>query len=287
MVLRLLLSLGSLQIASAVDPSCCQYSAFVDWDASTGNILFRTGNPLDSADNKEIDFKPLMAQFKTAAEKAGATWPTEYFVQDISLWTNEDSYIAAEKQYWDAHPVQGNVTHWPTVGMHTTVLQAGCKDYNISACGNSTKQPSSFSPTDLHMLAKNYQKWGNTDQLESRLATVYKALHTKTDKPQVIFFHCTCGCDRTGEFYAAYAIKYLNQTWTDAMQYDVDLINRLVDYDYMLMSQWYCEYLATSGQYSHNDCGNCKLFKCHPDPWDPPLQQQTARPQTPPAPRIG
>jgi hypothetical protein len=72
-------------------------------------------------------------------------------------------------------------------------------------------------------------------------------------KPQVILLplcECTCGCDRTGEF------KYLNQTWTVAMAYDIKLIDR------NHMSQWYCAYLAANGQYSHSDCGNCKPFRC-------------------------
>ena len=184
-----LVALASVEIGSSLE-----HSAFVDWDASTGNILFRTGNSLES-NSSGIDFDPLMAQFKTAAEKAGAKWPNEYFVQDCSLWTGESDYISAEKLYWETHPEQGNVTHWPILGMYTATLQAGCKMDGISTCGDWTKQPQSFSADDVTTLSNNFKKWGNTDDLENRLASVYEALHTKMVKPQVIFFHCTVSDD--------------------------------------------------------------------------------------------
>jgi hypothetical protein len=239
----------------------------VDYDASTGNLLFRTGDPLvhDQTapyDPHGVDFEALMAQFKTATEAAGAEWPADYFVQDFSLWTGETDYIAAEKQYWDTHPDLGNVTHWPINGMSQGTLQAGCKKYNISACADSTNQPQTMADTDVLALGQNYLEWGDTDDLSNRLAALNKVLHTKLSKPQVLFFHCTCGCDRTGEFYAAYAIEFLNRTWTEAMAYDVKLIDRNPMYTSMVMSQWYCEFLSATGQYGHSDCGNCSPFEC-------------------------
>ena len=50
------------------------------------------------------------------------------------------------------------------------------------------------------------------------------------------------------------------------MTFDVKLIGRQISYANMVMSQWYCEYLAASDQYGHdNDCGNCELFRCKSD----------------------
>ena len=258
--MRLVACASVIQLTAALE-----HTAFVDHDPNTGNLLFRTGSPLVHRGHhrdKDIDFEPLMSQFKTAAENAGVKWPADFFVQDFSLWTTETETIAHEKAWWEKHSELGNVTHWPIYGMHHSTLEAGCKHNSIEKCTDRTKQPNTMADADVGTLGKTFLAWGDTDDLHSRLATINGLLHTKMSKPQVIFFHCTCGCDRTGEFGIAYSIKYQSMTWTDAMAYDVKLIKRNPTYSNMVMSQWYCEYLANTGQYSHTDCGNCNPFQC-------------------------
>merc|ERR1719191_2208969 len=99
--MRFLACASVIQLSAAVD-----HVAFVDHDPNTGNLLFRTGSPLvhkSFGKTKDIDFEPLMAQFKTAAENAGVKWPSDFFVQDFSLWTHETDELANEKAWWEKH----------------------------------------------------------------------------------------------------------------------------------------------------------------------------------------
>lgn len=48
--------------------------------------------------------------------------------------------------------------------------------------------------------------------------------HTfKGDLPTVIYLHCECGCDRTGEIGGAYALRYLNKSYSEVVAWDTSI----------------------------------------------------------------
>jgi len=220
--------------------------------------------------------KVLEAGIGVGVCRGEVSTPKKTFQQQliIARWLHTDTgwhgdsadLILNEKLWWESHSQLGEVIEFPIGGMRAPTMQAGCQANNISRCANSTNQPSNLSQLDLKTMATTFPNWGDADALNARLATVHSALHTAASKPRVMFFHCSCGCDRTGEFYASYAMRYLNKTFTEAMTFDVKLIGRQISYANMVMSQWYCEYLAASDQYGHDsDCGNCEPFRCKSD----------------------
>merc|ERR1712130_618491 len=102
-------------------------------------------------------------------------------------------------------------------------------------------------------LASNFQQW-NADALDVRV----QALRAQLDgSPRVVFFHCLCGCDRTGELFAAYGMRYLNMSLTEAIQENELVAERHMYYQFQVAAQWYCEYLRVHGLYAWDDCGNC------------------------------
>lgn len=88
---------------------------------------------------------------------------------------------------------------------------------------------------------KNISKVG--DDLPYLFGQVRRLLLDTSSTPVVIFAHCTCGCDRTGEFSAAYAMQYLGATLTEARNTNVQLIKREMFYTNQYATSWYCFYL--------------------------------------------
>lgn len=41
-----------------------------------------------------------------------------------------------------------------------------------------------------------------------------------TAQPTVIYFHCDCGCDRTGQLAGGYSMRFLNATWDEVFYFE-------------------------------------------------------------------
>ena len=149
-------------------------------------------------------------------------------------------------------------------------------------------QPSNMSAADVTTLAThaNYETWATggagalqsglpSDDLTSRVATAASWLHSVAAtaggtrrKPLMLYAHCAAGCDRTGEFIAAYTMKMLRWNFTRSIEWSRTICagNPPVYWN-MLASQWYCESLRAAGDSPWlTDCGNCKPFYCEPPP---------------------
>jgi len=236
----------------------------VDYSSITGNFLYRSGEPKNT--DGTFAWDTLNTTFAKIAASNGIPFPTDYYLYDLCLLTTETSDINMERAYFQQNPTKGKFETWPIWGIVQSDLTSACKTYNIKNCNDV--QPKTFSSADLKTLSTNYDSWADPiDSLEYRIPYTYNLLHTKYSKPYVILFHCECGCDRTGEFYAAYAMQYMNQTFTQAMSYDITIPNRNICYNNQVGSEWYCENLYFKGDYPHaNDCGNCDPFACSQHP---------------------
>ena len=134
---------------------------------------------------------------------------------------------------------------------------------------------------DLEWLATTLPVWG-TDQLPTRVPQLRALLEHSTVPPTVIYLHCDCGCDRTGEVMGSYAMQYLGKSWSDtckwnnaiagrpqicpnqhAMQVGLSLAS-LPLFPHDQHEQWYCLYLKMALNVSTT--GDCLSFHlCTPN----------------------
>ena len=233
-----------------------------------GNLLFRGPEPKKLFGGFSWD--SLLLTMRTEAALKGKKFPSSYSLVDVCLLTHEANDIAMERRFFQDHADKGTFVHYPTYGVNATTLTAACRaaaGVNASAvCANNTSlQPRNYPAALVEKIAKQYPQQLDrlSDPLIERLAFV-NGLMDASGTPKIVYFHCECGCDRTGEFAAAYAMRYLNKTFTAAMKYDVTVPERNIGYGNQVAAQWYCEYLYYSGQYASatNDCANCEPFRC-------------------------
>ena len=153
---------------------------------------------------------------------------------------------------------------------------AACKKWGIQHC--KTRQPADFAPSDYLTLSRNFLQWDRDtkyrdDALDIRLQTAFGWLtQRRAAVPLVIFGHCSCGCDRTGEFFGAYYMRYQGWNLTRALTYDEGVPLRHIVYAYQVAVQWYCGWLFASDPTRYHqltDCRNCQAFRCAPPPHPP------------------
>jgi len=187
------------------------------------------------------------------------------YLIDLCLLTDETADIELEQQYFADNPSQGMFVHWPTFGLNYTYIQQVCTAVGVPMSQCPSEQPGNWTDTNKAKVAMYLYENGSVlvDDLDNRLAQTNKWLLTaQHQQGTALFGHCECGCDRTGEFFASYYMKYFGWTFSKAFSYDVLTILRDPSYDNQVATQWYCEYLRAIGEYKADDCGNCAPFAC-------------------------
>ena len=103
----------------------------------------------------------------------------------------------------------------------------------------SASQPRDFSAADRRTMALGWMKWGNNYNLEGHVEGVRSRLRTPgRSVPTVIYVHDSCGCDRTGEFFAAYAMRYQGYGFLRAMQVnELSVAKRHIAYAHQTAAQ--------------------------------------------------
>jgi hypothetical protein len=289
----------------------------VDYDDTTGNWLFRGGDPT-SGKGSPVAMQHLARAFAAEAASAGLTFPTEFFLRDISLeyegWETVMPFMAE-------NPALGDFLWWPLGGLQKAQIAVGCYVAGVPLDSRPPRcavQPRNMSAADVARLAGQpaYGVWadGNSsaptkahggggqigipsDYLSSRVRAVREFLQGPSPpaargKPLVLYAHCAAGCDRTGEFIAAYSMTYLGWNFTRSIDHSRSICggNPPVYWN-MLAAQWYCASLYEASQqpaaagggagaeeeeegnngtkYSWlTDCANCEAFyeNCEPPP---------------------
>lgn len=268
-----------------------EHFRLVDYSPGTGNFLFRSG--IIGNATSPVAYEELVQVMTEQAVASGITFPSEFHLDVVCLlvreWKEvENMTIDAEKEWFDNHPELGSFVHWPMYGISAqgygalagaVLMEEVCEEAGIDKSNCPSPQPAEFKAEVRDDLAETYNIWGDgTDMMVSRVDEVHDRLRTKYDVPRMIVFHCTCGCDRTGQFAGAYNMRYLNWTFTSALQYNNALINtghssgrEHIIYQNQIAIQWYCYYLNAVDIKSIPDCGNCEgvgasvPFQCRPD----------------------
>jgi hypothetical protein len=239
-------------------------------ESRNGNMLYRGPEPKSLLGGFAWD--SLIEAMKVEAVLKGKHFPKSFTFVDICLLGShgkeDEKKIAMEEKYFQEHPQKGYFVHYPIYGVNASSLTRACNATNYTACAsNESLQPNQYPQSVVQMLGRNYNSSSGLEQsdyLVERLANVNGLMEMTSKGPLVVYFHCTCGCDRTGEFYAAYAMRYLNQSFTEAIKYDTTVPHREIGYGNQVAAEYFCEYLYYNGMYGNrtNDCGNCEVFRC-------------------------
>lgn len=195
------------------------------------NLLVRGGNPVVGS-NGSFDPAAMQAALAAAAKAAGVAMPAKYVLVDIDLENFDQTNSAdrghgvAEFSFFAKNPAAGSYRFWQTVG-----TSANASDPSLPAAVVS-------------YLAHSFPAW-QSDQLPARVAALRQLL-TSADPsglPRVVFFHCDCGCDRTGEMGGAYWLAQMNVPFATVIERNTDIAGRPMLCNNFLALQWYCLYL--------------------------------------------
>eukprot|EP01113_Clastostelium_recurvatum_P020432 TRINITY_DN2422_c0_g1_i1.p1 TRINITY_DN2422_c0_g1~~TRINITY_DN2422_c0_g1_i1.p1 ORF type:complete len:248 (-),score=55.75 TRINITY_DN2422_c0_g1_i1:89-787(-) len=185
------------------------------------NLLYRGPEPKE---NNTFALKQMVA----AMDKQHPL-PSIYTILDVNLLTTETSDIEMEVAFFKANPKVGSILLWPTYGANTA--------------------PYSYSTAVIKERAINISQWMK-DDLPTRMVTIRKLLETPVDPPLVIYMHCECGCDRTGEMSISYYMQFMNMTLAQAHKINTDIIGREMETDEKYGMEWYCFHLKYALNYN-------------------------------------
>eukprot|EP01095_Lingulamoeba_sp_RSL-Kostka_P018006 TRINITY_DN967_c0_g1_i2.p1 TRINITY_DN967_c0_g1~~TRINITY_DN967_c0_g1_i2.p1 ORF type:complete len:320 (+),score=62.40 TRINITY_DN967_c0_g1_i2:51-962(+) len=261
MILIVLLIISFITFFQIFKSSYFSHIRLVDHNKNSNNFLFRGGKIVN--DNGVFTYSELKLMLQLQAMRKNIKLQDDFYLIDICLLNEGDPVVDVEREFFEKNPHLGEFIWYPILGLSENNIS---DVYNNRTNNNiMIDQPRDFPDDEIELVAKSWLDWGNFDDLPNRLENVHHLLNNlKKDKPVVIYVHCRCGCDRTGEFFASYYMKYQQKTYTEAMKYDLTIHDRYIVYENQLMTQWYCEYLFYTDQYPQseiNDCGNCEDFR--------------------------
>jgi len=221
-VLFIVLVLGVVAVQSA----SVEHLRFVDHSNVTNNFLYRSGD-LDIGKGTTFSYTQLVSQMKTAAKKNGFALPANFYMIDYNLLDQEDSEeldnIKAEETYFKANPTKGKVIRHRILGEKTS-------PFSIK------------TQTDLINKAKTFDKW-SADKLPAFVEELHAAITNRTSTPNVVLFHCMCGCDRTGEVAGSYYMQYQGLSLHDAHAKCKAIAGGELDKPNYQAMYWQCFYL--------------------------------------------
>ncbi|KYR01244.1 putative protein tyrosine phosphatase [Tieghemostelium lacteum] len=193
------------------------------------NYLFRGNEPTISTPNgEEFSYEQLVDCLRNSSESQGITLPDDFYIIDIKLIygvSSEIPVIELERNFFAANSSLGEFGTNVTLG--------------------DLWDPNFIPKSDRIEWAKNLTEW-QKDNLPQRMEDYYNILNTPLDKPVVLFFHCLCGCDRTGEIAASYVMRYFGWDFITALDWDEKIAGRPIMPNNKWGAQWYCLYLKYS-----------------------------------------
>lgn len=201
-------------------------------DSVGQNMLFRGGSP-------EVKGSFSVTSL-VASLSAVAALPAQYELVVINvenldtrgsgLFATEDgTNVVSEMSFFLRNASVGRFLFWHMVG---TRSHAASPVFNASGVRAA--------------LAADYETWGS-DKLVERVEMLGQMVQQSQKVPQVIFFHCDCGCDRTGQLAGGYMMRFQNKSWSEVVATNTKVAGRPQVCDTHFQMQWYCLYLNTTG----------------------------------------
>ncbi len=250
-----------------------QYTNIVDYDAATGNLLFRGNCPIRSTSPYlyayyDLDQTVTSIVSALATQQPGLRLPADftlarYNLLDINLLDNQgdvDDWTAV----CDSFGVDtASLSQWPPYSVQpwlpSTLLGNGM------VMTDSEPQPGNmvwwpFEP-EMNQLASGCQFDGLVAYANAQLRTAPPA----GSNPTVIYVHCDSGVNRTGTFVAAYLLNYGSSIYPGITTLEEACNNATVPVSGTI------QYPAKGGYFSilHSYCkllGNKETLRCSYDP---------------------
>lgn len=184
------------------------------------NFLFRGNMPII---NGTFGYSSVVDTMKKVANANKLSIPDPFIFVDVSyLNIFEEKDLKIEKDFFKSNPDRGRFYNKVIVG---TVI---------------------VPPVDhLDFIKKHVKMYieHSFDKIPDLMVFIRELLTGVENKSVVIYTHCEAGTDRTGEISGAYYMKFLNMTFTDALQIDNHVQHRDMYHDSRNALQWYCFYL--------------------------------------------
>jgi len=228
------LSLCDLSSSTSFENMNVHFVDMTPSDSGVQNFLFRGGGLTTGLDHSIFNYSGMVRNIQQAGEEAGVKVPEDFLIIDICLLNlvsmeggnhNEDrNNTITEFNFFHQNPDKGSFVFWESSG-------------SFDNASNPTI-PSDFFP----FLLTNFESW-MADKIPTRMSQMREMLYTNYSKPAVIYGHCDCGCDRTGELFGSYYMKWLNISWEETNKLNHRAANRAMDCFNWLAMQWYCLYL--------------------------------------------
>ena len=203
------------------------------------NFLFRGNNPM-SKNNSTFPLSSLEKMLRDSSlQECAVAVPESIRFVDLFLENPTDPGYANEVTFWRDR-TDGDLIKYPTFG-------------------------SLFVPWDTPLPFRTelivngtWAVQGHRDYLTERLAAVRSMLTNTSSPPTLFYAHCNAGCDRTGEFIAAYAMTFLKYNVTTAYGEACRQCGRCPNYYATNSIGWYC--LTLQQLYNRTDLGDCLDF---------------------------
>jgi len=232
-------------------------------------------------------YRDLLANMRrvAASTKGAPPFPEndeDVFLIDISLLQpnheEDGARINAEQEWFNAHDrlySPGRFILWPMDGSADNVTLSS---------RHAVSQSSMTSPDDgiarrMSKLKRSLRHghvpndWAMPDDLLTRLhqlkswlegltvvdESLHNHQHHRRQRTVVLFVHCFCGSDRTGELMGSWNMWYSNLKWKQAQQTNTFIAKRPMGCGNYLAMQWMCLYLE--GQ-RNESLGCMQNFPC-------------------------
>jgi len=213
------------------------------------NYLFRGGNP-DITKDLHMNFGSLVKQVQIAANKSQVILPADVYFVDVNLLNLDSSNgnnldetrAIQEFAFFKKNPQLGEFVFWESVGTPDNATEVLLNGKGIRP-----------------YLIQNLPSWA-PDNLVGRMELLRQMLTADYGKSAIIYGHCDCGCDRTGQLFGSYYLRWLNFSWEATNKMNTEVATRPMGCSEYRNMQWYCLWLRDVKNFTTLDCD--KNYKC-------------------------
>lgn len=231
-------------------------------DEINGSYFFRGNEPLiGNEKNRRFAYAELIAKMNERLEQEGHEKLTadSFELIDISLLNSaaDEFDLRIERKFFEENPNKGQFIHWPLYGI-TEIVPANERLRTVGKVSLDLLYPTflllrTLTKIDVNKVSKHNKT------IHKEVKKLHKMLHSSTEnavntKKKVFYVHCNAGCDRTGEFIAAYRMTMNLTSCSDATDKNINECGRPQNYYSINGNYWYCWYLRSIGSEVLCDC---------------------------------
>lgn len=199
------------------------------------NLLFRGNNPIEKGSH-EFNLTAVVSTLRMKAQsECNTSIPENARFFDLDLENPTDPGYFTEVAFWKQHPELGQVGSPTLPGTWMTL--------------GSVLEPKYTPFRDTYVKNGSWAVQGHGDYLSQRINAT-RSLLLDITQPKILYVHCNAGCDRTGEFIAAYGLTHLDYNITTAYGEACRQCGRCPNYYATQALGWWCLTLQQEQQSS-------------------------------------